>query len=84
MGHKRQKFVPRDKTTLYDSKDDNKRSWCQKCAQPTGPGLSHPCNPMARKKNILKLIEKQSQKEKEAIVGTSLHNIVKVENKHKV
>ena len=36
------------------------------------------------KKNILKLIEKQSQKEKEAIVGNSLHNIVKVENKYKV
>ena len=84
IGPQSHKFVPRDKATLYDSKDDNKRSWCQKCAQPTGPGLSHPCNPIARKKNILKLIEKQSQKEKEAIVGMSLHNIVKVENKHKV
>ena len=39
---------------------------------------------MARKNNILKLIDKQSQKEKEAIVGNSLHNILKVENKHKV
>ena len=39
---------------------------------------------MARKNNVLKLIEKQSQKEKEAIVGNSLHNIVKVENKYKL
>lgn len=57
IGPQSQKFLLRDKATVSASKDKNKRSWCLKYSQPTGPILSHPYNSMARKKKILKLIE---------------------------
>ena len=77
-------FVPRSEATIPATEVTKKRSWCEECSQPTGPGLSHPCTPVARKKNIIKLIEKQPQKEKDAIVGNSLQNMVKVGNKDRI
>ena len=53
-----------------------KTNWCQKCAQPTSRGISHPCTPAIRKRNIVSLIEQHGQKETEQILGMGLEDIV--------
>ena len=41
--------------------------------QVIGPGIDHPCNPVAKKINLIELISKQEEKVKEEIIGNSLH-----------
>ena len=54
---------------------DSKHGWCEICSQKTGPGLTHPCTPESRRRNICKLIEIQEDKDKQKIVGNSLKNM---------
>ena len=69
-------FVHRSDITTPPPEVAGKRGWCEECSQSTGPGLSHPCTPTARKKNIANLIEKQPHSDKEVIVGNSLKKLV--------
>ena len=69
------KFVPHGEV-LLEPQTPVKTNWCQKFAQPTGRGISHPCTPAIRKRNIVSLIEKHGRKETEQILGMGLEDIV--------
>ena len=73
------KFVAREELQPPQLDGAPSLSWCQQCCQQTGHGISHPCNPASRKRNLVKLIDEQNQNDKEAILGTSLLNLSKAQ-----
>ena len=60
------KFVPHGEV-LSEPQTPVKKNWCQKCAQPIGHGISHPCTRGIRKRNLVSLIEQHGQKKIELI-----------------